>query len=91
MPKYWEIVGHEGDNEIFRSPLLSTWQYSENRIRVLMQVLTAKYTTFQEWEIIGAFARKNSKGSNDLLNVTKVSSGYMCGNAPLFTARIVSK
>lgn len=90
MTEHWEITGYDGMNEIYKSTLLSTGQYSEEKIKILLQMLTAR-AGLSESEIVGAFARKNSQGANQLLEIRKNNEGYECGTNPHFIAQIVSK
>jgi len=89
--RYWLIRGHDGSKTIFEKQV-GLGQFSEEQIKHLLRALTAKAgLTFGE--IVGAYARRRTTISNQLLAVHKDFNypTYMCGSDPLFTASVVDK
>lgn len=84
---YWHIEGYDGLTKIYDRKIKSGY-YGEDQVQLLVQVLAAKAgLTFDE--IVGAFAKRRSKLSNDLLCVRRGGHGavFMCGDNPHFIAR----
>jgi len=84
---YWHIEGYDGLTKIYDRKIKSGY-YGENQAQILVQVLAAKAGLSFD-EIVGAYARRRSKISNDLLRVRRHGHGpvFMCGENPHFIAR----
>jgi hypothetical protein len=84
---YWHIKGYDGLAKIYDRKVKSGY-YGENQVQLLVQVLAAKAGLSFD-EIVGAYARKRSKISNDLLSVRRDGRGpvFTCGENPHFIAR----
>ena len=65
--------------------------FTENQIKALLMALAAKAGLNFE-EIVGAYAKKKTKISNDLLSIQKdgLYPTYMCGSNPHFIASVVT-
>ncbi len=89
--RYWLIRGYDGFKSIFKTKV-GLGQFTDDQIRHLLRALTAKAgLTFAE--IVGAYAKRRTKISNNLLAVHKDFSQptYMCGSDPHFTASVVDE
>jgi len=88
--KVWKIQGYDGQTKIYDIEV-KEGLFTENKIQELLKILVAK-TSLEFDEIVGAYARKRSKISNDLLLVKRDGSKpiFNCGENPYFTARIVN-
>jgi len=89
-PKYWYIEGYDSTTKIFEKKV-NVGCFSENQIKSLLMALAAK-AGLNFNEIVGAYAKKNTKISNDLLSIQKDSPypAYTCGDNPYFHARVVT-
>jgi hypothetical protein len=89
--RYWKIEGFDGLTKIYEEAVKSGL-LSENQLKNLLKALTAKASLDYE-EIVGAFVRKGSRRSNNLVLVAhhKPEPKFSCGENPFFTARIVTK
>lgn len=87
--RYWRIRGHDGLKVTFEKHV-PVGYFSDTQIQLLLRALTAKASLSLE-EILGAYARRNSKASNDLLAISKEGPypHYSCGTNPYFTAIVV--
>jgi len=86
---YWKIRGHDSLKTIFEANV-EFGHITENQICHLLQALASKAgLTFAE--MVGAYAKRRSRISNDLLTVHKdlLYSTWMCGSGPVFTASVV--
>jgi hypothetical protein len=91
MKQYWRLCGYDGNRPIFESKL-SVGQFTTEQMNDLLRALTAKASlTFGE--IVGAYAKRKTKGANDLLAVRRdsVYPTYECGSNPYFAASIVDE
>ena len=88
--RYWLIEGYDGTNKIFCAEY-KAGIFSESKMKQLLKVLVAKAALNYE-EIIGAYANRNSKISNEYLSIQKDGKNpvYTCGDNPYFVASIVS-
>ena len=88
--QYWRISGYESESKIFEIHV-PVGCFSERQVTDLLKALTAKAGLTQD-EIVGAYARKNTRYSNDLLLVQKEKPHpeYMCGDNPYFVAGVVT-
>jgi len=89
--RYWLIRGYEGTSEIFATRV-SIGHFSEEQIKGLLRSLAAKAgLTFDE--IVGAYAKRKSRISNNLLSIHKdfAQPVWMCGENPHFTAAVVDE
>jgi hypothetical protein len=89
--RYWRIQGHDGFKTIFETTVEHRL-FTNEQIQQVLQALAAKAgLTFTE--IIGAYSRRRSNISNDLLAVHRDSGHpiYMCGSNPTFTASVVDE
>jgi hypothetical protein len=88
--KFWKIEGYDGAKRIFEKEVRFGY-FSENQIRCLLKAMASK-TGLELDEMIGAYASKNAKISNALLEVHRDQSNstYSCGESPFFTARVVT-
>ena len=86
---YWRIIGYESGSKIFET-YVPVGCFSERQMNDLLKALAAKAGLTLD-EIVGAYARKNTKVSNDLLLVQKEKPHpeYMCGHNPYFVAGVV--
>ncbi len=89
--KYWLIEGLES-GKVFYSKRVRIGYFSEERIKELLMALAGKAGLEYE-EIIGAYAKKNTKISNDLLYVSQCDNKhfYSCGENPYFIAKLISE
>ena len=89
--RYWQLRGYDGTTEIL-SKEVSVSYFSENQIKCLLKALVAK-TGLDFDEMVGAYAKKNSKISNDLLTINKDGAYpvFTCGDNPHFIARVVTR
>ena len=90
MKRYWVIRGYDGD-KIFEKKV-GIGQFTDGQIRHLLQALAAK-ECLNFSEIVGAYAKRGTKISNDLLTVHRdfKYSTYRCGDGPTFTASVVDE
>lgn len=89
--RYWVIAGYDGTKKIFeRKAKLGC--YTENQMKHLLQALAAK-TGLEVDEIFGAYAKRGTKGANELLEVRRDPkfATLMCGSNPHFVARVVKE
>ena len=88
--RYWHIEGYNSTTKIFNKKV-KVGCFSENKIKSLLMTLAAK-AGLNFNEIVGAYAKKNTKISNELLSIQKDGSYpvYMCGDNPHFLARVIS-
>ena len=88
---YWLIRGYDGFKTIFEKRV-GLGQFTDDQIQHLLQALAAK-AGLNFAEIVGAYATRRTKISNDLLAVHKdmKHSTYMCGSDPVFTASVVDE
>lgn len=89
--RYWLIRGHADLKYIFEMKV-GLGQFTDNQIQHLLRALAAK-AGLNFAEIVGAYAKRRTKISNDLLAVHKdmKHSTYMCGSDPVFTASVVDE
>jgi hypothetical protein len=84
----WLIHGYDSHKKIFETKL-STNKLSVNQAEALLKTLAAKAgLTFDE--IVGAYMKRKTKGSNVHLAIQRDVANYsiMCGNNPHFIAKI---
>ena len=89
--RYWLIKGHDGFKTIFEMKV-GAGQITDDQIHLLLQALAAKAgLTFAQ--IVGAYAKRRTRISNNLLAVNKDfrHSTFMCGSCPTFTASVVDE
>jgi hypothetical protein len=88
---YWHIEGYDGLTKIYDRKVKSGY-YGENQVQELVKALAAKAGLSFD-EIVGAYARKRTKISNDLLSVRRDGPHlvFMCGENPHFIARFVKR
>ncbi|HCW89257.1 MAG TPA: hypothetical protein DHU56_04260 [Marinobacter sp.] len=89
--QYWEIIGYQGTEKIFERKV-KLGCYTENQMMHLLRALAAK-AGLEADEIVGAYAKRKTKGANDLLEVRRDSKNatLMCGVNPYFVARVVKE
>jgi hypothetical protein len=87
--KYWHIEGYDGLNKIYERKVQVS-SFTEGQIQNVLMALAAKAGLSFD-EIVGAYAKRNTKISNQLLSVQKDGPHlkFSCGENPHFTARIV--
>lgn len=87
--RYWVITGYDSMNKIYENKIKAGCM-SEAQVIDLLKALTAKAALTND-EIIGAFAKKGTKISNEHLHVNKddFNQVYTCGENVHFTARII--
>ena len=87
--KKWKIEGFDGHEKIFETKI-KLGCLSENKLKKTLRVLTAKAGLSYQ-EIVGAYSRRGTKVSNELLAVQRNGprGGYMCGENPHFLATVV--
>ena len=87
--RYWRISGYDSGSKIFET-LVPVGCFTERQVKDLLKALAAK-TGLTLDEIVGAYARKNTNYSNDLLLVQKEKPHpeYMCGDDPYFIAEVI--
>ena len=85
------IEGYEGFNKIYEKKIPG-WHLPDRQIVPLLKCLAAKGGLDFD-EIVGAYARRNSRFKNDLLEVNRdrPSLSFQCGVDVCFTARHVRK
>ena len=89
--RYWRIRGYDGLKVIFERKA-GLGQFTDGQIQHLLQALAAKAgLTFAE--IVGAYAKRKTSISNNLLEVHKDFNQhtYMCGCDSHFTASVVGE
>ena len=67
--RYWQIRGYNGTTQIFEREV-PVGYFSEDQIKCLLKALAAK-AGLEFDEMVGAYARKKSKISNDLFSAKK--------------------
>lgn len=84
---HWLITGYESTKKIYEQRV-EAGLFSEQQIKALLMALAATDLTFDE--ILGAYAKKKTKLSNNLLVVNRETTRYMfwCGQNRYFTAEI---
>jgi len=89
--RYWHILGYDSLERIYDRKV-KVGYFSEARIQELLMALAARAGLNYD-EIVGAYATKNVKISNVLLEVRKNGPhpDYTCGDNPWFTARVVEE
>ena len=89
--RYWLIRGYDGLKTIFERKV-ELGQFTDNQIQHLLQALAAK-AGLNFAEIVGAYAKRRTTISTNLLAVHKGSNQptYMCGSDPRFTASVVDE
>lgn len=87
--RYWEIVGYDGTEKIFKRKI-KFGCYTEKQMKQLLMALAAK-TGLDVEEIVGAYAKRGTKVSNELLDVQRdpMYATLTCGVNPHFVARVV--
>jgi|SRR5580704_11482907 hypothetical protein len=88
--RYWLIRGHGCDKPFAHKAGLG--EFSDRQIREVLRALAAKELSFTE--IVGAYAKRGTKGANNLLEVQKRFDDptYTCGcGVTVFTASIVDE
>jgi len=87
--RYWHIEGYDSTTKIYDRKFKVGF-FSENQIQNLLKALAAKASLSFD-EIVGAYAKKKTKISNNLLSIQKDGPYpvYMCDNHPCFTARVI--
>lgn len=88
--KFWKVEGYDGAKKIFEKDVRFGY-FSENQIKCLLKAMVSK-TGLELDEMIGAYAGKSAKISNELLKVHRdqATATFLCGNNPRFTARLVT-
>ena len=86
--KYWHIKGYDSQTKIYDQKV-KIGCFSESQIKNLLKALAAK-SGLDFDEIVGAYAKKGTKISNDLLLIQKDGHYpiYSCGGNPVFIARV---
>ena len=89
--RYWCIRGYDSFKMIFEKKV-GLGQVTDDQIKQLLQSLVAK-TGLTLDEIVGAYAKRRTRISNNLLDVHRdsIHSTYMCGSNPAFTASVVDE
>lgn len=89
--KYWIIGGYDSFEKIFEKKV-KAGLFTEKQMEELIKALAAK-AGFNFNEIIGAYARKNSRIRNELLVVHKSFKPYslICGDNPHFITRVIDE
>jgi len=89
--KFWKIEGYDSLTKIYEKEL-KLGCFSEKQIQAVLQSLVAKAGMDFD-EIVGAYAKRGTKGANNLLGVHKDRRHhqFMCGINPYFTARVIEK
>jgi hypothetical protein len=86
--RYWHIEGYDGTTKIYNYELPIGY-LSESQLQSLLMALSAKAGLTMD-EIVGAYARKNSKIHNNHLVVQRdLHPVFRCGENPYFIARVV--
>jgi len=88
---YWLIRGYDSNTLIFEKKV-KLGQFTEDQIRRLLQALVAKEGLTCA-EMLGAYAKRGTTISNNLLEVHKDFSQptYTCGTNPHFVASVVGE
>ncbi len=88
--RYWHILGFDSTEKIFDKKV-KVGVFTENQIKAVLMALAAKAGLDFE-EIVGAYAKKKTKISNELLSIKKEGPypTYMCGDNPYFIASVVT-
>jgi len=88
--RYWHILGHDSTKKIFEKKV-KIGCYSDNQIEQLLKALAARAELDFE-EIVGAYAKRGTKISNDLLEVHRDHRHgmLMCGTNPSFIAKVTT-
>ncbi|MGC2613254.1 MAG: hypothetical protein WA354_04420 [Terracidiphilus sp.] len=85
----WHIRGYDGTTEIFDQSV-SIRQITDSGIKELLRALVAK--NLSPHELIGAYAKRGTQVSNDLLEIRKENqlekkrTLYTCGANPHYAA-----
>ena len=89
--RYWHILGYDGLEKIYDRKV-KVGYFSETRIRELLMALAARAGLNYD-EIVGAYAARNAKIANVLLDVRKEGPypDYTCGDNPYFVARVIKE
>ncbi len=89
--KYWLIRHYEG-NSIIAEHKFPFGYMKEGRIKILLQMLTMKYSITDE-EAISSFFTKCSNAHSNHLKVNNSIHPYhfSCGENPHFVARVVEE
>lgn len=89
--RYWLIEGYDSMEKIYEKKI-KAGIFSEKQLEDLIKALVATAGLNFD-EIVGAYAKKNSRVRNELLSVQKSSKPYTitCGSNPHFIARIVDE
>ncbi len=86
--RYWHIEGYESLTKIYDRKV-KIGHFSEKQLQSLLMTLTAKAGLSFD-EIVGAYASKRSKISNNLLFIQRdLYPVISCGDNPHFIARVV--
>ena len=90
-PKYWEITGYRSLKKIYEKRV-KYGCFSDAQIERVLMALAAKAGLNYD-EIIGAYAKKGTKISNELLHVQPDwnHGSITCGINPYFTARVINE
>ena len=92
---YWKIEGSDSLRKIYEKKIPIHY-IGENQMVNILKCLAAKASLDFD-EIVGAFARRHSKISNNLLDVRRENLRdaphlcYWCGENPVFIARIIEE
>lgn len=83
--QHWVITGYESTKKIYEQRV-EAGLFNEGQIEALLMALAATDLNFGE--ILGAYARKRTKLSNNLLTVHRETTRYMfwCGQNRYFAA-----
>ena len=83
---FWLVAGWRGTKKLFEFKV-PMGCYTEEGVKALLRALTAKHA-LTESEIIGSYARRNTKLNSGLLEVQRYTKPYMfsCGTNPYVTA-----
>lgn len=86
---YWHIEGYDSNEKIYDRKVKAGC-FTRNQMAQLLKALAAQSSLTLE-EITGAYAKRRTRISNDLLHVhTEFKSGHMsCGVNPHFIAKMV--
>lgn len=87
--RYWHIEGFNSATKFFDKKI-KVGCITEKKIQSLLMALAAK-AGLNYNEIVGAYAKKKTKISNELLSIHKCGPRpeYMCGDNPHFIARVI--
>jgi len=80
--RYWLIQGFDGMESLFELKI-GAGQISDNKLRALLQALTAKISLSYE-EILGAYANRGTRIANSHLDIQKdaIQPSLSCGSNP---------